>query len=174
MDETTARSEIQVPGVGSRDGVDYRLEDRDGVLWIDAKGSLYMDAAGAPDLFTGSGWAYSTIQDDGYARWYQVGGAAGKAMTVQVPEDAGFWVYRRGRPSGRLLRGVGRHLRHPCRRAGRSCSPATPAPGSICGSSNRMTKRAPGRKVGGAFLSLSLTGRSGTRSPAGCRACRQR
>ena len=93
VDETTARSEIQVPGVGSRDGVDYRLEDRDGVLWIDAKGSLYMDAAGAPDLFTGSGWAYSTIQDDGYARWYQVGGAAGKTMTVQVPEDAGFWVY---------------------------------------------------------------------------------
>ena len=93
VDETTARAEIQVPGVGSRDGVDYRLEDRDGVLWIDAKGSLYMDAAGAPDLFTGSGWAYSTIQEDGYARWYQVGGAAGKTMTVQVPEDAGFWVY---------------------------------------------------------------------------------
>ena len=93
VDETTARSEIQVPGVGSRDGVDYQLEDRDGVLWIDAKGSLYMDAAAAPSLFTGSGWAYSTIQDDGYARWYQVGSAAGKAMTVQVPENAGFWVY---------------------------------------------------------------------------------
>ena len=59
VDETTARSEIQVPGVGSRDGVDYQLEDRDGVLWIDAKGSLYMDAAAAPSLFTGSGWAYS-------------------------------------------------------------------------------------------------------------------
>ena len=95
VDETTARSEIQVPGVGSRDGVDYQLEERDGVLWIDAKGSLYMDAAGAPDLFTGSGWAYCTIQSDGYARWYQVGDAAGKAMTVQVPQDAGFWVYDR-------------------------------------------------------------------------------
>ena len=92
VDETTARSEIQVPGVGSRDGVDYRLEDRDGVLWIDAKGSLYYTYIYS-DLFTGSGWAYSTIQDDGYARWYQVGGAAGKTMTVQVPEDAGFWVY---------------------------------------------------------------------------------
>ena len=52
-----------------------------------------MEASGAPELFTGSGWAYSTIQDDGYARWYQVGSAAGKTMTVQVPEDAGFWVY---------------------------------------------------------------------------------
>ena len=93
VDETTAVSEIQVPGVGSRDGVDYTLEDRDGVLWIDAKGSLYMDAAAAPTLFTGSGWAYSTIRDDGYARWYRVGDAAGRSMTVQVPEDAGFWVY---------------------------------------------------------------------------------
>ena len=93
VDETTARSEIQVPGVGSRDGIDYQLEYRDGVLWIDAKGSLYMDAAAAPALFTGSGTSYSTVQEDGYARWYQVGGAAGKTMTVQVPEDAGFWVY---------------------------------------------------------------------------------
>ena len=70
VDETTARSEIQVPGVGSRDGVDYQLEERDGVLWINAKGSLYMDAAAAPTLFTGSGASYTTIQADGYARWY--------------------------------------------------------------------------------------------------------
>ena len=61
VDETTARSEIQVPGVGSRDGVDYQLEERDGVLWINAKGSLYMDAAAAPTLFTGSGASYTTI-----------------------------------------------------------------------------------------------------------------
>ena len=93
VDETTARSEIQVPGVGSRDGVDYQLEGRDGVLWINAKGSLYMDAAAAPPLFTGSGASYTTIQADGYARWYQVGDAAGKTMTVQVPENSGFWVY---------------------------------------------------------------------------------
>ena len=93
VDGTTARSEIQVPGVGSRDGVDYQLEEREGVLWIAAKGSLYMDAAAAPEIFTGSGWAYSTIQEDGYARWYAAGDAAGRTMTVQVPEDAGFWVY---------------------------------------------------------------------------------
>ena len=74
-------------------GVDYQLEERDGVLWINAKGSLYMDAAAAPTLFTGSGASYTTIQADGYARWYQVGDAAGKTMTVQVPENSGFWVY---------------------------------------------------------------------------------
>ena len=35
----------------------------------------------------------STVQENGYARWYRVGGNAGKSMTVRVPEDAGFWVY---------------------------------------------------------------------------------
>ena len=39
------------------------------------------------------GTAYTTVQPDGYARWYQVGPAAGKTMTVQLPENAGFWVY---------------------------------------------------------------------------------
>ena len=34
------------------------------------------------------------MQEDGYARWYTVSdSAAGKTMTVQLPKDAGFWVY---------------------------------------------------------------------------------
>ena len=93
VDGSTALFAVALPGVGGRDGMDYHLEDRDGITWLTIRGSVYMEATGAPALFTGSGWAYTTIQDDGYARWYQVGGAAGKAMTVQVPEDAGFWVY---------------------------------------------------------------------------------
>lgn len=93
VDETSALFAVALPGVGGRDGMDYRREVRQGVTWLTVRGSVYMEASGAPELFTGSGWAYSTIQDDGYARWYQVGSAAGKAMTVQVPEDAGFWVY---------------------------------------------------------------------------------
>ena len=93
VDETTARSEIQVPGVGSRDGVDYQLMDRNGALWINAKGSLYMDAAAAPEIYAGPDEARAIIQPEGYTCWYQVGDAAGKTITVQVPEDAGFWVY---------------------------------------------------------------------------------
>ena len=93
VDASTALFAVALPGIGGRDGMDYMREVRDGVTWLTVQGSLYMDAAGAPDLFTGSGWAYSTIQDNGYARWYHVGSAAGKAMTVQVPENAGFWVY---------------------------------------------------------------------------------
>lgn len=93
VDAATARSEIQVPSVGSRDGVDYQLENRNGVLWINAKGSLYMDAAAAPAIYAGPGGARAIIQSAGYTCWYQVGDAAGKTMTVQVPEGAGFWVY---------------------------------------------------------------------------------
>lgn len=92
-DETSALFAVALPGVGGRDGMDYTRQVRDGVTWLTVRGSVYMEASGAPQLFTGSGWAYSTIQPDGYARWYQVGSAAGKSMTVQVPEDAGFWVY---------------------------------------------------------------------------------
>ena len=52
-----------------------------------------MDSAAAEPLFSGAS-SWSTIQADGYARWYQVGSAAaGKTMTVQVPEHGGFAVY---------------------------------------------------------------------------------
>ena len=94
VDAATALFEIQLPGVGGRDGLDYHVEDRDGVTWIIARGSAYMDASAVPELFTGSGTAYTTVQEDGYARWYTVSdSAAGKTMTVQLPEDAGFWFY---------------------------------------------------------------------------------
>lgn len=54
-----------------------------------------MDMNAAPNLSTGSGGkAACTIQPNGYARWYKVGdNAGGKTLTVQMPEDAGFWVY---------------------------------------------------------------------------------
>ena len=91
--ETSALFAVALPGVGGRDGLDYTLEERNGTVWITARNSVYMEASGAPALFTGSGWAYTTIRPDGYARWYRVGDAAGTSMTVQVPQDAGFWVY---------------------------------------------------------------------------------
>ena len=69
------------------------VREENGGTYLTAGASLYLAEEDAPELFTGSGWSYSTIQPDGYARWYQVGSAAGKAMTVQVPENAGFWVY---------------------------------------------------------------------------------
>ncbi|WP_298022846.1 serine hydrolase [uncultured Dysosmobacter sp.] len=92
-DKTSARYELQVPGTGGRDGQDITVSSRDGVTWLQANGALYMEEAGAPDLFTGDGRSYTTVQEDGCARWYHAAGAAGKTMTVQLPEDGGFWVY---------------------------------------------------------------------------------
>ena len=93
VDAVSARYELQLPGVGGRDGQEIQILERDGVTWIEINGALYMSAEGAPVIFTGGGWSYSTVQADGYARWYQVGQHTGKTMTVQVPKDGGFWVY---------------------------------------------------------------------------------
>ena len=52
------------------------------------------------DVYKRQGWSYSTIQPDGYARWYRIGeDAAWTAMSVQVEGEGGFWVYN---PEGYL------------------------------------------------------------------------
>ena len=93
VDGTSARYELQLPGAGGRDGQEVNVFEQGGTTWMEVNAALYMSAEDAPILYTGAGWSYSTIQADGYARWYQVDQNAGKTMTVQVPEDGGFWVY---------------------------------------------------------------------------------
>ena len=96
-DETHARYVLQVPGTGGRDGsdVEIRRDEKGGLWFYQSNGGVYMDMNAAPNLSTGSGGkAACTIQPNGYARWYKVGdNAGGKTLTVQMPEDAGFWVY---------------------------------------------------------------------------------
>ena len=93
MDAQTALYVPQLPGVGGRDGQDLRVFSENGITYLTSNNSLYMDAAAAPSLFTGAGWSYSTIQENGYARWYHVGSAAGKTMSVHTTGTGGFWVY---------------------------------------------------------------------------------
>lgn len=96
VDETHARYAVQIPGNVGRDGYDLELRrDEKGALWLfQSNGAVYMDEAAVPTLSTGNGNVRCTIQPDGYARWYKVDdNAAGKAMAVQLPENAGFWVY---------------------------------------------------------------------------------
>ena len=92
VDSTSALYELQIPGANGRDGQDIHVYEQSGTTWMDVNGALYMSAEGAPVLYTGPD-SYSTVQENGYARWYRVGGNAGKSMTVRVPEAAGFWVY---------------------------------------------------------------------------------
>lgn len=93
VDETTARYTLQIPGTQGRDGQNWTLVETENGTWLQVNGSLYMPQELAANLYTGSGWAYTTVGEAGYARWYQVGDAAGSTMTVQLPENAGFWVY---------------------------------------------------------------------------------
>ena len=92
VDGNTAVPVLQIPGVGSRDSGTVYIRDVDGVEYIELNGGLYMDAAAAPAVYPGA-LSYCTIQPDGGARWHTAGEAAGKTMTVTVPENGGFCVY---------------------------------------------------------------------------------
>ena len=92
VDGANARGELQVPNGGGRDSQDMTIYEKDGVTYIATPSQLLMDAAQVKPVFAGEG-AYSTIQADGYARWYEVGAAAGMTMSVTLPEEAGFYVY---------------------------------------------------------------------------------
>ena len=74
------------------DWQNVRLFEQDGVEYAQTSGMLCMDAAAVPAIYAGAG-SYSTIQSDGYIRWYRTGSAAGKHVQVQVPEGGGFTVY---------------------------------------------------------------------------------
>jgi CubicO group peptidase (beta-lactamase class C family) len=93
VDETSALYVPQLPELAGRDGADLTLAKKNGVDWLTSGGTICMAVSGVKPIFTDGGWSYSTIQSDGYARWYQTGTAAGKTMRVTVPTHGGFWVY---------------------------------------------------------------------------------
>ncbi|MCI9644546.1 MAG: beta-lactamase family protein [Oscillibacter sp.] len=96
-DGTHLRYAVQIPGNAGRDGSDIEIRrDGKGALWFyQSNGGVYMDLNAVPVLSTGTGGKTAcTIQPDGYARWYKIGdNADGKTLTVQMPENAGFWAY---------------------------------------------------------------------------------
>lgn len=96
LDENRAVYAIQIPGNVGRDGYDMEFRrDESGRLWLyQSNGAVYMEEAAVPTLYASGNSGQCSILPDGYARWYHVGStAAGKTMTVRVPENAGFWVY---------------------------------------------------------------------------------
>ena len=94
VDGNILRYDLQVPGNYGRDGKDStRFTTADGVAALDYQGTVYLDAAAAVKPLYGGAGASSTIQPDGYARWYQVGALAGRRMDVILPEQGGFTVY---------------------------------------------------------------------------------
>lgn len=93
VDADNTEFDLNIPNMGSRDGQEMHVYERDGATYAEQSGVIYADSSVAKPLYSGAG-AYATVQADGYARWYTVGDkAAGKTMTVALPEQGGFYVY---------------------------------------------------------------------------------
>ncbi len=93
MDENHVSAVAGIPGTAGRDWIDVAFEVQDGVEYLTSpNGYRYIDSSVLPEIFPGA-LSYCTIQSSGEARWHMVGAAAGRTMTVEVPEHAGFTVY---------------------------------------------------------------------------------
>ena len=93
VDANRAEGAAQIPSLYGRDWQNITMTEQDGVEYLSLMGALYVDGTTIETLYGGAS-SWSTIQADGYARWYQIGAdAAGKTLTVQVPEHGGFAVY---------------------------------------------------------------------------------
>ena len=93
VDANRAEGAAQIPSLYGRDWQNITMTEQDGVEYLSLMGALYVDGTTIETLYGGPS-SHSTIQADGYARWYQIGAdAAGKTLTVQVPEHGGFAVY---------------------------------------------------------------------------------
>lgn len=89
----TAASQVQIPAVGGRDTAEYHFFKENGSEYLEAAGSLYVSGEKVKALYKGK-QSTVTIQPDGYARWFTVPeGAAGKTMSVNMPEQGSFAVY---------------------------------------------------------------------------------
>lgn len=69
-----------------------RVLDVDGCETLELNGSLYQDASSVSPIFSGPE-SWCIIRPGQTARWYRTGEAAGSQMTVEVPENGGFYVY---------------------------------------------------------------------------------
>ncbi len=92
LDKNTMAPDVNIPGAGSRDYQTIRTEQKDGATYLHMNNYLAIGADNVPAVYAGVD-AICTIQKDGYARWYKVGAAAGKEMSVKQPAGSNFYVY---------------------------------------------------------------------------------
>ncbi|MEK3983912.1 serine hydrolase domain-containing protein [Paenibacillus sp. FSL K6-3166] len=89
----TAQGQHEIPGIAGRDTLDILFYAKEGIEFFNAAGTLYMSEDGVMPLYKGKS-SITTIQADGYARWFSVPEtAAGKKMVVKMPAKGAFMVY---------------------------------------------------------------------------------
>ncbi|MCG7410463.1 beta-lactamase family protein [Paenibacillus sp. ACRRX] len=88
-----AVNQLQIPGMAGRDTKEINFFTKNGLEYFTAGGSIYAGEELVKPLHTGT-QSSTTIQADGYARWYSVPAAAkGKVMAVTMPSNGAFAVY---------------------------------------------------------------------------------
>ncbi|OPA73660.1 serine hydrolase [Paenibacillus selenitireducens] len=88
-----AVNQLQIPGMAGRDTMEINFFTKNGIEYFTAVGNLYVSEEIVKPLHSGT-QSSTTIQADGYAKWYSVPAAAkGKVMTVKMPSNGAFAVY---------------------------------------------------------------------------------
>lgn len=84
---------LQIPGTAGRDTMDIHFSKKDGGEYLKASGYVYASEDLVKPIYGGK-QSVTTIQADGYAKWYSVPATVkGKVMTVKIPAKGGFAVY---------------------------------------------------------------------------------
>lgn len=86
-------NELQIPVMSGRDLMDYQFYENNGVEYMKAADSLFVEQSAVMPIYAGAKSAV-TIQADGYARWFTISdAAAGKTMKVDLPAHGSYAVY---------------------------------------------------------------------------------
>ncbi|UNK16097.1 beta-lactamase family protein [Paenibacillus sp. N3/727] len=84
---------LQIPGMDGRDTMEINFFTKNGIEYLTAVGNVYASEDLVKPLYSGKG-SSTTIDADGYAKWYSVPASAkGKVMTVKMPSNGAFAVY---------------------------------------------------------------------------------
>ncbi|MFC4601731.1 serine hydrolase domain-containing protein [Cohnella hongkongensis] len=89
----TASGDLQVPGTGSRDAMEFHFYQEDGVEHLLLGGSLFVREEALKPIYSGKS-SSATIPASGYAKWYLIPDqAAGKSMKVNPLAEGSYAVY---------------------------------------------------------------------------------
>ncbi|WP_027094714.1 serine hydrolase domain-containing protein [Cohnella thermotolerans] len=89
----TAVPDLQISALSGRDLVAFTFYKLDGVEYLDASGSVYVNEDAVKPIYVAKKSA-ATIPSSGYAKWYTVSDKdAGKTIKIQTPANGSFAVY---------------------------------------------------------------------------------
>lgn len=93
-DEDHAVNVAEIPVMNGRDAFDLEFFRKDGIEYLRADGRTYVGEAAVKPIYGGASSIVTIPAESGGARWFKIGGeAAGRTMTVDLPQHAGFVVY---------------------------------------------------------------------------------